>query len=128
MTTTTSKTIIPTPELPYRTTPTASTGTRTLLHKTIPAESTASIQHTYFPTLLHRMKTEETQVFIKTLRTNIYYQYTDNSHKLLSNTAFKPSHFMSKQVKNFAFLVITGPSPPHITILYNLRFAIPFFA
>ena len=72
------------------------------------------------------MKTEETQVFIKTLRTNIYYQYMDNSHELLNNTAFKPSHFALKQVKSFAFLVITGPSPPHITILYNSMFAIPF--
>ena len=60
MTTTTSKTIIPTPEFHYKTTPTASTGTRTLRHKTIPAESTASIQHTYFLTILHRMKIEDT--------------------------------------------------------------------
>ena len=72
MTTITSKTIIPMPEYHDRTISTASTGTRTSHHKTISAAtatwtlSTASIQHTYFLTILHRMKTEETQVFIKT--------------------------------------------------------------
>ena len=42
MTTTTSKTIMPTPELLHKIISTASTGTRTLLHKTISAASTVT--------------------------------------------------------------------------------------
>ena len=51
----------------------------------------------------------------------------DNSLELSSNTAFKPSHFTLKQVKlshTGHYKTITAD----FHILYNLMFAIPFFA
>ena len=67
---TTSKTIMPMPELLHKTISTASTGTRTLLHKTISTATrtlyTASIPRTYFPTIpttiLCCMKTEDNRL------------------------------------------------------------------
>ena len=91
MTTITSKTTIPAPEYHDRTISTASTDTRTLLHKTLSAAtatwtlSTASIQHTYLLTILHHMKIEirnqKTQVFIKTISyMNIYISINGQLH------------------------------------------------
>ena len=81
------------PELHHRTIPTASTGTKTLHHKTIPAASTAtrtlytaSIQHTYFLTILHHMKTDRRNTgFYKDISYKTFIHIWTTYNELLSD-------------------------------------------
>ena len=120
------------PEYDDRTTSTASTDTRTLLNKTSSAAtatwtlSTASIQHTYFLTILHRMKIEDTG-FYKDISYKTFIHIRTIYNELLSDIYTVNSSIFCIITNNFTDLVITRPSPPRSTILYIFNSSIPFF-